>query len=105
MASLIQNKSLDFIWINEVSVGLIKQIIDGGQRSRTISAWFKNCIKLPKGLFIEFNGDKLDVGEKNWSQILDHFPDFANRWKNTYNLEFKVFKNYTNVQCAEIFTL
>jgi len=105
MASLITGMSLDYIWINVVTMkeGIEKHIIDGGQRSRTIHAFFTNCIKLPKNTLVKFKGDILDLSGLNWSEICHRQAEFAKDWQNTYNLEFKVFEDYTNEQCSEIF--
>ena len=112
MASLITFQSLDYIWINEVEMlfdgqtraaALEKHIIDGGQRSRTIRAWFTNCIRLPKGLVYTHNGQKLELGGKNWSDVKSFYPEFSEFWLDNYHLDFKVFNNYTNDQCSVIF--
>ena len=105
MASLITGMSLDYIWINVVTMknGVEKHIIDGGQRSRTIHAFFTNCIKLPKKTLVKFRGDILDLSGLNWSEICQRQVEFAKDWEETYNLEFKVFRDYTNEQCSEVF--
>lgn len=112
MKSILTFKSLDYIWVNEVEVVvdgqqrskiLEKHIIDGGQRSRTIRAWFTNCIKLPKNVFYNFEGQTLDLSNKNWSEVQSHYPEFAEYWMKNYTLEFKVFLGLSNEKCSEIF--
>ena len=43
MASMINGTKLPLFWINEKDVNTL-HIIDGGHRTRTINAWFTNCI-------------------------------------------------------------
>ena len=102
MGSLITFQSLDYIWVNDINGE--SHIIDGGQRSRTIRGWFTNCIRLPKGLVYKFKGKNLELGGKNWSEVKDYYPEFSEHWLENYQIDFKVFMNYTNEECSVIFT-
>lgn len=101
MASMIKFEALPFIWVNITKT--IRAIIDGGQRTRTLNAWFTNCIRLPKNTYITFNGKVLDLSNHNWQSLEKDQYDFANYWKNNYKLYFMEGDNLEDELCAEQF--
>ena len=101
MASILKFEALPFIWVNITK--FIRAIIDGGQRTRTINAWFTNCIRLPKNTYITFNGKVLDLSNHNWQSLQDTYSEFADYWKNNYKLFFMEGDNLEDELCAEQF--
>lgn len=101
MASMIMFQPLPFIWVNALE--FINHIIDGGQRTRVIDGWFRNCIRLPKNTRVFFNGELLNLSEKNWHDIQKYHPLFAKFWQENYFLHFQVGKNLSDEICAEQF--
>jgi len=98
MATIIKFEALPFIWVNITS--LMRAIIDGGQRTRTINAWFTNCIRLPKNTYFNFNGRLLDLSNHNWKSLQDTYPDYAEYWKTNYKLFFMEGDNLEDEVCA-----
>jgi hypothetical protein len=101
MASILKFEPLPFIWVNRLLT--IMHIIDGGQRTRVIDGWFRNCIRLPKNTRVFYNGELLNLSEKNWSEIQKFHPQFADYWKNNYTLFFQEGDNLSDELCAEQF--
>jgi hypothetical protein len=99
--SMISFTPLPFIWVNALES--INHIIDGGQRTRIIDGWFRNCIRLPKDTRIFFKGELLNLSEKNWRDIEKYHPEFAEYWKNNYCIDFKIGNNLSDEICAEQF--
>jgi len=101
MASILKFEPLPFIWVNRLLT--IMHIIDGGQRTRVIDGWFRNCIRLPKNTRVFYNGDVLNLSEKNWFEIQKFHPQFSEYWKQNYYLFFQEGDNLSDELCAEQF--
>lgn len=101
VASMISFEPLPFIWVNQLES--IRHIIDGGQRTRVIDGWFRNCIRLPKNTRVFFKGELLNLSEKNWSDIQKYHPTFAEYWKSNYKLFIQQGQNLSDELCAEQF--
>jgi hypothetical protein len=101
MASILKFQTLPFIWVNLTKT--IRAIIDGGQRTRTINAWFTNCIRLPKNTYFMFDGKIIDLSNHNWKSLQDIYPEFADYWKDNYKLFFMEGDNLEDEMCAEQF--
>ena len=51
------------------------EIIDGGHRSRTLMNFFKNKLKTPEGMELEYKGKIFKIGSMTWKEkakLLDH---------------------------------
>jgi len=101
MESMIKFEALPFIWVNITKS--ISAIIDGGQRTRTLNAWFTNCIRLPKNTYFAFDGVLLDLSNHNWQSLQDTYPIFADYWKINYKLYFMEGDNLDDEICANQF--
>jgi hypothetical protein len=82
MASIMKFEPLPFIWVNKLLS--VFHIIDGGQRTRVIDGWFKNCIRLPKNTIVYFKGELLNLSEQNWVDVQKYNSEYAEFWKNNY---------------------
>jgi len=106
MASMIKGEPLPLFWINEKKVTML-HIIDGGHRTRTINAWFTNCIRLPANTIVnmEVNGNEvpLNLGGMNWFDIQKNYQQFAIEWANTYMIRSQVFDNVDDLEAAGLF--
>lgn len=101
MASIMKFEPLPFIWVNKLLS--LFHIIDGGQRTRVIDGWFRNCIRLPKNTRVYFNGQLLNLSEQNWTDVQKYNSDYAEYWKTNYKLFFQEGDNLSDEDCAEQF--
>ena len=107
MSSMINGIPLPFIWLNKKGIRDV-EIIDGGHRTRTIDAWFRDCIKLPNVCMVNVLQEdgvwrKTNLGNCCWSEIVENFPKFADWWKTNYMIETKVYDNLSDFEAAGIF--
>lgn len=106
MASMIKSEPLPLFWINQKSLTKL-HIIDGGHRSRTIDAWFRNCIRLPERTFVKMpiKGVKvnMNLGGLNWFEIQEQYPEFALEWATTYMIHSRIYRNYSDAESAGLF--
>ena len=108
MASMINGTKLPLFWINEKDVNTL-HIIDGGHRTRTINAWFTNCIRLPENTIVRidmYNDGHLvpvNLGNMNWFDIQETYPQFALEWSTTYMIRSEVMDNYEDHEAAGLF--
>jgi hypothetical protein len=101
MASIMKFEPLPFIWVNKLLS--VFHIIDGGQRTRVIDGWFRNCIRLPKNTRVYFKGELLNLSEQNWVDVQKYNSEYAEYWKNNYKLFFQEGDNLSDEECAEQF--
>ena len=106
MASMIKSEPLPLFWINQKKLTKL-HIIDGGHRTRTINAWFTNCIRLPERTFVKMKikGVKvnMNLGGLNWFEIQEQYTDFALEWATTYMIHSRIYRNYSDAEAAGLF--